>query len=134
MRKNALALVVATFGVVLASVSIASAAVIPPRPPRDNPEVSTYTCGGEVGYLRRVYAEQLEAVIDEREVTITPVCEGVDNAMRNDGNASALRPQIAQNDAMVIALGDAAYEPEDVIGVRMIGEGKVILYVQTSRY
>jgi hypothetical protein len=134
MRKNALALVVATFGVVLASVSIASAAVIPPRPPRDVPDASTYTCGGEVGYLRRVFPEQLEAVIDEREVTITPVCEGVDNAMRNDGNASALRPQIAQNEAMVIALGDAAYEPEDVVGVRMIGEGKVILYVITSRY
>ena len=49
--------------------------------------------------------------------------------MRNDGNAGALRGAIAHNDALMAALDLRAYEPEDVVGVRMTGDESVILYV-----
>ena len=134
MRRNAIVLAFASAAVVLGSVSFAGAMVIPTYPRHKTDTASTYTCNSELGYLRRVFPQQIDTVIDERMVTVTPVCEGEDNSLRNDGNVGGLRTRIAENQAMAIALGWVAYEPEDVIGVRMLGDGKAILYVQTSRY
>jgi hypothetical protein len=41
---------------------------------------------------------------------------------------------IADNDAMTEALFRKKFGSDDVVGVRMIGEGKVILYVHPFHY
>lgn len=101
----------------------------------DYPKPSTYSCSSELGYLRRVYEEELDAVSDPHYVSVVAVCQGEDyGALRSEGNAGALRQAIADNDAMTEALfvkGD--FRPEDVVGIRMTGEEKVILYVHPFR-
>src|SRR5690606_29519110 len=96
---------------------------------------TTYSCANELGLLRRVYEEQLDAVDSSMNVSVVPVCMGEDyGLMRNDGNAGALRQTIASNDAMVDALDDKNFLSDDVVGVRMTGEEKVILYVHQFRH
>ena len=55
-------------------------------------------------------------------------------SLRNEGNAGVLRTHIAQNDAMVIALEEASYDAQDVVGIRMTGDESVILDVHGSNY
>jgi hypothetical protein len=133
------ALITAT--VVLATVAPALAAGplthVPGRGdhPQRHPRISTtYECKNEMGYLRRVHDEQLLGIEDEHRVSVVPVCEGDYGMMRNDGNAGALRQHIADNIAMVDALQDANFRPDDVVGVRMTGDHSVILYVHTFLY
>jgi hypothetical protein len=96
---------------------------------------STYTCSNELGLLRRVYEEQLDGIESPLAVSVVPVCLGEDyGLMRTDGNAGALRQAIASNDAMVDALDDKNFLSDDVVGVRMTGEDKVILYVHQFRH
>ena len=99
-----------------------------------SPQQSTYWCGGEIGYLRRVLPAEIRGLEEEGRVSVMPVCEGSDYALRNAGNAGALRGLIARNPALVAALAAAAYGPTDVVGVRMTGESSAILYVQSRRY
>jgi hypothetical protein len=102
-------------------------------PPNNNPTFptkSTYACHNELGYLRRVYEDELDQVDDANRVWVTPVCEGEDyGLMRNEGNAGALRAHIADNDAMMHALLGKNFRPDDVVGIRMTGEDTVILFV-----
>jgi hypothetical protein len=132
MNRHAIVLAIAAAALVAASVAPANALSIKP-PKRAAATPSTYSCGGDLGLLRRVLPEQIDAVFDERQVTVIPVCDGEDAALRNEGNAGAIRSHIAMNDAMVIALGEDAYTAEDVVGVRMLGD-KVVLYVHESNY
>ena len=91
---------------------------------------STYECSDQLGYLRRVYEEELEVIDDPDYVAVVPICMNEDvGIFRTDGNAGSLRTVIADNDAMMEALVDAAFGSDDVVGVRMTGEYKVILYV-----
>jgi hypothetical protein len=93
-------------------------------------ETSTYKCSTELGYLRRVYEEELDLVEEQDHVAIVPVCTTEEfGMMRSDGNAGALRQIIADNDATMAALEAKAFTPDDVVAVRMTGEDKVILYV-----
>lgn len=99
-------------------------------PPGSGGGESTYQCSSELGYLRRVHEDELDMVEDAARVSIVPICEGESyGVMRNDGNAGVLRGVIAGNEALMAALDLRAYEPEDVVGVRMTGDESVILYV-----
>jgi hypothetical protein len=103
-----------------------------PRHPRGGYSPSTYHCGNDLGYLKRVYEEELDAVLFQEDVSVVPVCENDDyGLMRSDGNAGAIRQHIAANDAMTEALDAANFRVEDIVGVRMTGDESVILYVHT---
>jgi hypothetical protein len=94
------------------------------------PTRSTYNCTTELGFLRRVYEEQLDQIEDPNRVWVTPVCMGEDyGIMRSDGNAGALRKHIAQNKAIVKALFAKRFGPEDVVGIRMMGPDAGTFYV-----
>ena len=99
--------------------------------PNKTPGVTeTYRCSDELGYLRRVYEEELEAIEDPLLVSIVPICMGESyGVMRADGNAGALRQTIADNDAMMEALFDKNFRYDDVVGIRMTGEESLILFV-----
>lgn len=96
---------------------------------------STYECSDQLGYLRRVYEEDLENVENPNLVSVVPICVGESyGIMRSDGNAGAIRQAIAANDAMTEALfrkGD--YIADDVVGVRFTDFDTVILFVHTFR-
>jgi hypothetical protein len=129
--------VLATLTVALTTLSPAFAAQWKPdqRHPRPTADVSTYHCGNELGYLKRVYEEELDEVTDVEDVSIVPVCENEDyGLMRSDGNAGAIRTHIADNDAMTEALDFANYRADDVVGVRMTGDDTVILYVHNFHH
>src|SRR5688572_29208096 len=80
----------------------------------------TYSCTDQLGYLRRVYEDQLEVIDNPNHVSIMPICIGEDyGVFRNDGNAGALRSVIADNEAMTKALFLKNFGSDDVIGVRM---------------
>ena len=105
----------------------------PPNP--NHPSRDTYNCSDEMGYLRRVYEEQLDQVEDANRVWVRPVCMGEDyGLMRADGNAGALRAHIADNDAMTHALFLEKFRPEDVVGIKMIRDDTVILFVHPFFY
>jgi hypothetical protein len=100
-------------------------------PPSNNPGGgSTYKCTGDLGHLRRVYEEDLDAIEDPLRVAIVPVCTGEDyGVMRSDGNAGALREAIAENEAMMEALFAKNFGSDDVVGIRMTDVDALILYV-----
>jgi hypothetical protein len=101
-----------------------------PSTPNQTYSPSTYSCQNQLGYLRRVYEEQLDQINSPNRVAVTPVCLGEDfGHIRNEGNAGALRASIADNEAMLLALRSKKFRPDDVVGVRMTGENAVLLYV-----
>lgn len=102
-----------------------------PTPSQERP----YECTEQLGYLFRVYEEQLDQVHDVNRVWVTPVCMGdASGMMRSEGNAGALRGRIADNEAMTTALFRKKFGPEDVVAIKMIDEDTVILYVHPFRY
>jgi hypothetical protein len=130
LRTSLLALAATTvMAVVSASVATPAVAQFLAAPINPKPNPSTYDCSTELGHLRRVYTAQLDAVEDNTQVWVTPVCLNDDSVFRSEGNAGALRGAIASNDAMLTALFAANYGPEDVVGVRMLGDDKVTLFV-----
>ena len=103
---------------------------VPGRYP--NQEVKKDDCGGELGYLRRVYEEEIDFVVD---ASIVAVCEGDDyGLMRSDGNAGAIRQHLADNGDIMDALVAANFRVEDVVGVRMTGDDSAVIYVHTFFY
>lgn len=91
---------------------------------------STYECSTQLGHLRRVHEEDLEAIDDPDLVSVVPICSGDSyGLMRSDGNAGALRQVIANNEAMMEALFLQNFGSDDVVGIRMTGPVSVILYV-----
>jgi hypothetical protein len=100
--------------------------------PRDEPrgDYSDYDCSDQLGYLRRVYEEQIDLIIDDDRVSVVPVCEGSDYGFfRNAGNVGTLRTHISYNDAIMDALGQRNYDANDVVGVRMIDDDAAIIFV-----
>jgi hypothetical protein len=91
---------------------------------------STYSCTSPISHLRRVYEDELEVIDNPQYVSIMPICETETyGVFRSTGNAGALRSVIADNEAMMEALFRKEFTAEDVVGVRMTGEDKVILFV-----
>jgi hypothetical protein len=90
---------------------------------------SVEVCTAPLDYLRRVYVEEIEAVTNPNLVSIVPICLN-ESIMRHQYNGAGLRIAIADNEAMTEALFRKNFGSEDVIGVRMIADDKVILYVQ----
>ena len=102
------------------------------RAPRPSISTSTYTCGNELGYLRRVYEEQVDGIAD---ASIVAVCDGEDfGFMRSEGNAGAIRQHLADNEAVMDALDLTNFRVDDVIAVRMTGDDSAIIYVHTFLY
>jgi len=94
------------------------------------PKRSTYKCSDDLGYLRRVYNDEIDQVQDEQRVWVRPLCLGEEvGPIRNAGNAGTLRIHIAQNEAMRAALFASNYTADEVVGVRMTGYDSVILFV-----
>ena len=100
-----------------------------PNYPDDPGPVSTFSCTEALGHLRRVYPEEIAAVDHPTKVWVTPICVSEDSVFRSDGNAGALRSAIASNRAILRALADKSFRPEDVVGVRMTGPDKGTIYV-----
>jgi hypothetical protein len=86
-------------------------------------------CTAPLGHLRRVYEEELEAIGNPHDVTVVPICIGEDGMFRNDGNAGTLRLAIADNEALMEALFRKNFGSDDVVGIRIIGDEKAIVYV-----
>ena len=100
----------------------------PCRPP--NGSASTYDCSTQLGYLRRVYEEDLDNIEDPNLVSVVPICVGESyGVMRADGNAGALRNAIADNDAITEALFLKNFGPDDVVGIRMTDDDTATFYV-----
>jgi hypothetical protein len=109
------------------AVTAASAAVVPPK--RQPVTVTTYKCGSELGYLKRVYEDEVASL---ERVSIVPMCDGEDyGLMRSEGNVGALRLAMADNSAVMEALDGANFRVDDVIGIRITGDEKAIIYVHT---
>ncbi len=136
MHKLSILVAAATAAVSLASIAVSTTPAAAQRlthvPSNNYPTYSpsTYSCQTQLGYLRRVYEEQLDQVDDPNRVGVIPVCLGEDYGhMRNEGNAGALRASIASNEAIVLALRAKRFRPDDVVGVRMTDEDAVLFYV-----
>jgi hypothetical protein len=137
MPKLSIVAAAVTAAITLAPIPVfigpAAAQVLTHVPSPNNPRIhkgSTYNCSNDLGYLRRVYEEELDQIGDSNRVWVTPVCEGEDYGhLRSEGNAGALRSHIASNDAIMRALFRKDFRPEDVVGVRMTGEDSVIIFV-----
>lgn len=132
MLKLSIVAAAVTAAISLAPIPVVTGPAVAQRasPNDPKPAVSTYSCRNELGYLRRVYEDELDQVEDANRVWVTPVCMGEDfGLIRNEGNAGALRAGIADSEAMMRALRQKAFGPDDVVGIRMIREDTVILYV-----
>jgi hypothetical protein len=102
----------------------------------DTPGGDSYDeCTAALGHLRRVYEEELEPIANSGNVMIEPICVSEDGMFRNVGNVGTLRVALADNDAIMEALFRKNFGSEDVVGIRMIGDDKAIIYVLPwSRY
>lgn len=133
--KKLSSLLVATSAltVVLAAIAPAYALTIIKAPPKQpHHHASTQSCSNELGYLRRVYEEEVGGI---ERVSVVPVCENEDyGVMRSDGNAGAIRQALGDNDDVQEALQAANFGIEDVIGVLMTGDESAVIYVHPFLY
>jgi hypothetical protein len=86
------------------------------------------SCDSQFGYLKQVYKPEVAGIDDERRVWVTPLCADF-AGLRNEGNAAYLRTTIAANDVLVDVLRSKGFFPEDVYGVKMMGDDTIHLYV-----
>ena len=89
---------------------------------------TSVSCDAGIGTMKRVYPAQIAGVSEGTKVWVTELCSSFEG-LRSDGNASYLRPSIAQNKVLVGALGSKAYGPDDVFAVQMMGDDTINLYV-----
>lgn len=96
---------------------------------------TTASCSADLSFMRRVKPDQIAALGEDDRITVTPYCEGEDDAgaMRAAGNAGALRQPIGLNPVLMAALGAEDYDNQDVVAVRMTQHG-AILYVAHYDY
>lgn len=85
-------------------------------------------CNDHLGHLKRVLPADVAGIDDRRRVWVTEFCPG-SSVMTTDGNAAPLRSAIADNDALVAALRQKGFAPDDVFAVQMMGEDTINLYV-----
>jgi hypothetical protein len=124
MRLSVLA--AATLGAALFATA-ATAAVTPPRTPRPTTSSWTYVsaCASELGLLRTVHKNDVMAVDFDNTIIIRPVCQ--DSHL--DGNAVTLTGVIGRNEAMSMALEEANFRSDDVVGIHFGDNGAVLLFV-----
>jgi len=99
-----------------------------PRVPGGPNGASTYSCGSDLGYLKRVFPADVAGIDKQTRVWVTEVCLG-DSMVRSEGNAEYVRRFIAKNRVLVDALRGKSYSADDVYAVRMMGDDTVNLYV-----
>lgn len=89
---------------------------------------TTYECGDNLGFLRRVYPAEVAGIDNSYRVWVTEVCTG-SSLLRSSGNAAGLRNTIAKNGVLAAALQSKSFSANDVFAVRMMGEDTINLYV-----
>lgn len=92
------------------------------------PTPSTVNCDSHLGYMRRVYPEQVQGIDTHYRVWVTELCDSF-GMLRSEGNAEYLRRHIAENPVLRRALGQKAYSSDDVFAVKMMGDDTIQLFV-----
>ena len=139
MRNACILAAVMTAVVTLAPLA-ALAQASPNYPPKTTPNpgtpsVSTEQCEDGLGFLRQVYAAQINQMDEDWRVHIYPICEGEFGIpLRSLGNATHLRGTVERNDTLAAALDDADYRANDVVAIRLGTNENVTLFVHHSEY
>lgn len=106
-----------------------SAAVVPLAVAQSAPvERDDDVCQDQLGGLKRIDPAELAGVVDPQRVWVTEYCVN-HSILPSEGNAAGRRAAIADNDAMVRALRQKGYNPDDVFAIKMMGADTVTLYV-----
>ena len=120
MSKALLAALLA-IGLSAAAMPVALATALPIEEDDD-------VCQDHLGGLNRIDPAALAAVVDPQRVWVTEYCVN-HSVLPSEGNAAGRRGAIADNDAMVTALRQKGYSPNDVFAIKMMGDDTVTLYV-----
>jgi hypothetical protein len=104
-------------------------AIVVPETPTPTPSSTPSDCADELGSLRVVRADRIQAVLDEK-VMIQEVCADTSDlgSLFMRGNAGGLRNLIALNDTLAVKLAGEDFDASDVVGIRF-GKHSVVLYV-----
>jgi hypothetical protein len=140
--RNAFILAAAVTATLALTPLAASAQFRPNNPPTtpNNPTPtpvapSTERCEDGLGFLRQVYASQINQMDDGWRVHIYPICEGTFGIpLRSLGNATHLRGTVERNDTLAAALDEADYRANDVVAIRLGTNQNVTLFVHHSEY
>jgi hypothetical protein len=93
------------------------------------PRRSTYTRHNELGYLRRVYEEELDLIHDANRVWVTLVCMvGLRHAPAAKATPAPCVPTLPTTVPSWTRYRKN-FRPDDVVGIRMTGDDAVIIYV-----
>jgi hypothetical protein len=133
-KTTVLALLV---GVVTATTIVPSNALFiaanPNKKPVPSLSSSEEECSYQLNYMPRVTRAHIES-IRNNHVYLIPVCE--DGLGRDDygwlftsGNVGTLRLPIAHNPTLMSALTAEGYDQQDVVSLRVGGDGSIALYV-----
>jgi len=89
-----------------------------------------HQCGNVLNILPRIVRKEAVAAIpSDANVSVHNICTGVQ--LDSFGNAAGLTQTIAANRALVRALGQWGYRPDDVVGIQINGNA-VQLYVHRA--
>jgi hypothetical protein len=132
-KTTVLALLV---GIVSATTIVPSNALFlaaPNHPKKPTMSSSEEECSYQLNYMPRVTRAHIES-IQNNDVYLIPVCE--DGLGRDDygwlfttGNVGTLRLPIAHNPTLMSALTAEGYDHQDVVSLRVGGDGSIALYV-----
>jgi hypothetical protein len=96
---------------------------------------SNEKCEDGLGFLRQVYAAQLEAMDENWRVHLYPICEGeFAIPLQSLGNATHLRGTIGRNPHLAAELAEDDYRADDVVAIRIGTNQNVTLFVHHSEY
>jgi hypothetical protein len=105
----------------------------PNKKPVPSVSSSEEECSYQLNYMPRVTRAHIES-IQNTHVYLIPVCE--DGFGRDDygwlftsGNVGTLRLPIAHNPTLMSALTAEGYDHQDVVSLRVGGDGSIALYV-----
>ena len=130
MRNSSILAAVMIAAITLAPLAASAQAMHKPKPQPSNEK-----CEDGLGFLRQVYAAQIDAMDDDWRVHIDPICEGEFGIpLRSLGNATHLRGTVERNDALSAALDDEDYRANDVVAIRLGTNKNVTLFVHHSEY
>ena len=104
-----------------------------PNYPKKPVAANDEECSYQLNYMPRVTRAHIES-IQNNHVYLIPVCE--DGLGRDDygwlftsGNVGTLRLPIAHNPTLMSALTAEGYDQQDVVSLRVGGDGSIALYV-----
>ena len=132
MRNISILAAVMIAALSLAPMAVSAQAINKPKP---QPQPSTEKCEDGLGFLRQVYAKQINEMDDSWRVHIYPICEGEFGIpLRSLGNATHLRGTVERNDTLTAALDEEDYRANDVVAIRIGTNQNVTLFVHHSEY